>query len=125
MTRKTKVTLPAEVIQRIQNKTEYDGDCWRFTGKKTGKGYGNIWYNGKTIRIGRLICHLYHGMDLFDRTLVACHSDNCRFVDCWNPKHLRPDTQKNNVADQIRKGTFHYGSDNIRNYSRGKLVQQS
>lgn len=107
-----------DVIKRIQALTIYDGECWRFTGKKTGKGYGSIWYSGRTIRIGRLICHLYHDSDLKDHSWVACHTDDCRFKDCWNPAHLKVGTQMDNVNDQIRTGHFVYGTNNL-NVNKG------
>lgn len=111
-----------DVIERIKAKTIIEDGCFRFTGKKTGRGYGNIWYNGKMVRIGRLICHLYHNSDLEDHSWVACHSNECKFTDCWNPMHLRPDTQFNNVQDQIAKGTFYYGTNNL-NVKGGKYAK--
>jgi len=111
-----------DVIARIRAKTIFDGECWRFTGKKVGGGYGGIWYKDRTIRIGRLICHLYYNADLKDHSWVACHTDNCRFHDCWNPTHLKIATQQDNVNDQIRTGSFSYGTDNL-NGVRNRKVQ--
>ena len=110
-----------DVIERIKAKTIYDGECWRFLGKKTGEGYGNIWYKGRMVRIGRLICHLYHRKDLKDlrdHNWVARHTDNCKHKDCWNPSHIRPGTQQDNVNDQIRTGNFVYGTKNL-NINKG------
>lgn len=108
-----------ETINRIKAKTIVEGNCYRFMGKKAGNGYGCIWYKRRTVRIGRLICHLFHGMDLKNHDLVACHSDECKFHDCWNPDHLRADTQMNNVNDQIRTGNFSYGTANMK-FNRNK-----
>lgn len=102
-----------DVIKRIKAKTIYQGDCWLFTGKKTGRGYGNIWYNGKGIRIGRLICHLYHGADLNILWWTANHIDDCPNKNCWNPEHLYVGDPQMNVIDSIRKGTFYYGTGNL------------
>lgn len=112
-----------DVIERIKAKTIYEGDCWRFTGKKTGRGYGNIWYHGRMVRIGRLICHLFHNKELKDSSWVACHKDECRFHDCWNPDHLYPGTQQQNVNDQIRLGKFSYGTKNLLGYKRSKGLE--
>ncbi len=108
-----KLDQTIDVIERIKKKTIYQGDCWIFTGKKTGKGYGNIWYNGITIRIGRLICHLYHGADFHKLNWTANHINECTSKACWNPAHLYVGTQFQNVRDSIDKGTFHYGTKNL------------
>lgn len=102
-----------DVITRILKKTVYEGDCWLFTGKLVGKGYGEIWYKGKGIRIGRLMCHLIGGMDLDDDSWVAAHRPICPNKNCWNPAHLYPTTQEQNVQDQIKAGTFYYGTENL------------
>jgi len=102
-----------DVIARLTAKTVYEGECWLFTGKLTGKGYGNIWYQGKMVRIGRLICHLIGGMDLDDQSWVAAHRPICSNKNCWNPAHLYPTTQEQNVQDQINAGTFYYGTENL------------
>lgn len=106
------------VIERIKAKTVYDGDCWRFTGKKTGRDYGSTWWHRRMVRIGRLICHLSYGADLRDHSWVACHTDDCRYHDCWNPAHLRVGTSMDNVNDQIRTGHFVYGTKNMK-FNRG------
>jgi|SRR5438876_9142899 len=108
-----------DVVKRIKAKTIYEGECWRFTGKKAGRGYGCIWYKGRTVRIGRLICHLFHNANLKDSSWVACHTDECKFNDCWNPEHLKVGTQQENVNDQIRLGRFSYGTKNLLGFKRG------
>jgi hypothetical protein len=102
-----------DVIDRIVKKTIYEGECWLFQGKLTGAGYGNIWYKGKMVRIGRLMCHLFHGKDLDDQSWVAAHKTECPCLNCWNPEHLYPTTVEENVREQIQRGTFHYGDDNL------------
>lgn len=103
------------VTIRLWLKTKKDGDCRIWTGKTVGKtnGYGEIWYKGKGIRIGRLICHLYHGANLDDNNWTANHIIECKSSLCWNPEHLYVGTQHQNVQDQIKKGTFSYGTQNL------------
>ncbi len=110
----------SDVIARIKAKTIYDGDCWIFTGKTSGKGYGCIWYEQKTVRINRLIAHLYHGMDLDDPIHQGNHKPECRYKSCWNPDHIYVGSQRENVKDSIEKGTFHYGTSNLKN---GNVVE--
>lgn len=104
-----------DVISRIISKTTYEGDCWIFHGKRTGRGYGNIWYLGKMVRINRLICHLYHQADLEKNDWTANHTKECTDKSCWNPAHIYVGTQMDNVRDSIEKGTFHYGTANLKN----------
>lgn len=101
------------VIERIKAKTIYQGNCWLFTGKKVGMGYGCIWYKGKMTRINRLICHLYHGANLDILWWTANHKNECEYKNCWNPEHIYVGDMKSNVMDSIRKGTFHYGTGNL------------
>ena len=106
------------VVERIKEKTVYDGDCWRYTGKHVGNGYASITYKNQSMRLNRFVAMVYHGMDRFDLGLVAAHKPECRFKDCWNPDHIYVTTQKENVADQIKAGIFHYGTENLFNNSR-------
>lgn len=115
--------MPMGVLERIKRKTTFTTDGhFLFRGKKTGRGYGEIWYNGKSVRIGRLICHLYHGMDL-NSNLEACHKDICNMASCWNPDHLYVGSRQQNVKDQIRLGRFHFGTKNLLNNRRRKCPQ--
>ncbi len=112
-----------DVIVRLQRKTRNEGECWVFTGNLVGRGYGKIWYNGKSERLNRLICHLWYGADLRNQDWTANHTDECTNNACWNPKHLYVGTQYQNVQDQIRTGRFHYGSKNLNggeNYDKEK-----
>jgi len=105
------------VLARIQQKTINDDECWRYTGKKVGKGYGCITYKDVTIRLNRFIAYAFHGMDL-ESELQANHTQDCKFKDCWRPTHLYVGTQKENVKDQIETGNFHFGSDNLNKPSK-------
>jgi hypothetical protein len=101
-----------DFLERLIEKTVEEGDCWRYTGKLVGKGYGEIWYQGKGRRLNRIIAHIYHGLPL-DSELNANHTRNCRFNNCWRPEHIYIGTQQENVDDQIAMGRFNYGSNNI------------
>lgn len=107
-----------ETIKRIESRTRYKDDCWLFMGTRLARGYGQIWYYDRMVRIGRLICAWTYNVDLNDSSWVACHELICTNVGCWNPNHLRPDTQYSNVHDQIKSGKFHYGTKNLWGYQR-------
>ena len=112
------------VLNRIIDKTIVDGECWRYTGKKVGKGYGCITYKDTTIRLNRFIAYIFHGMNL-EGTEQGNHTQDCKFKDCWRPEHIYVGTQKDNVRDQIETGNFHYGSDNLNKPSHHTLVMRS
>ena len=109
-----------DVISRLEAKSIEKGDCKIWYGKTVGKtnGYGEIWYKGKGVRINRLICHLFHGADLDDNSWTANHIIECKSSLCWTPEHLYVGTQYQNVQDQIKKGTFHYGTENLNGGSK-------
>jgi hypothetical protein len=102
-----------DLMSRLKRKTKYEGNCWIWTGKLVN-GYAYVWHEGDTIRLARLICQIYH-KDKLIPNWVARHKDECISRACWNPEHLEPGLQIENVRDQIRTGRFHYGTANMRN----------
>jgi hypothetical protein len=69
------------------------GQCRVWQGSKSSKGYGRIYFNGRTHQIHRLAyerCGLVipEGMQL---------DHLCRVRACWNPDHIEPVTNKQNV----------------------------
>ncbi len=99
-----------QTLNRIKEKTIYDGDCWRWTGAHVIGGYGTITYRNRTVRIHRFIAYVYYGLEL-DGKLThrkACHKPECRFRDCWNPDHIYVGWPSENVADAIKAGTFRH-----------------
>lgn len=77
-----------------------DCGCWEFAGSKVRGGYGRITIGKRKflahrVSYGILVGKIPNGMD------VLHHCDN---PSCINPKHLFLGTDKDNVADCIRKG---------------------
>ena len=73
--------------------------CWRWTGRKNNKGYGQtIEIEGTTLahRIAYILTNgpIPEGYDL-------CHS--CDTPECVNPFHTWPGTRKENMQDMMRK----------------------
>lgn len=88
--------------------------CWEWTGAKSSFGHGLVRYKesndipgrGKLVRVHRLAAMLWKGLSL-DDPLHVCH--DCPGGDnpvCFNPKHLFIGTQRDNIQDAIKKGTF-------------------
>ncbi|MDB5725720.1 MAG: hypothetical protein JWQ16_2474 [Novosphingobium sp.] len=92
-------------IARFWSKVDRSGGadaCWPFTGARTERGYGRIYFSGELWITSRLAHFLAGGEELGDQ--FACHS--CDNPSCCNPKHLFKGDQAANVADCIAKGRF-------------------
>ena len=92
------VPAPAETAHLV------DGDCWEWVGRRNvglngatdeagpdgergGRGYGQVWFNGKALPAHRVIYKLMRpDFDLGDRVLDHL----CRRRACVNPLHLEP-----------------------------------
>lgn len=59
--------------------------------------------NGKLQLLARVVAHIYHGLDLNDLALRACH--HCDNPQCFRPSHLFVGTQLDNIYDYLNKGT--------------------
>lgn len=76
-----------------------NGDCWHWTGRVDGKGYGEIKVAGRYKKAHRLA--LFGMADLLN-PLYACHRcDNPR---CVRPDHLFAGEAIDNVRDMFAKG---------------------
>jgi len=74
-------------------------DCWRWTGRVEGRGYGEFKIKGRYYKAHRVALF---GFDDLANPLFACHRcDNPR---CVNPSHLFPGESVDNVRDMHAKG---------------------
>lgn len=87
-------------------------DCWYWTGNKDKDGYGRIWHKDKNYRITRISAMLWLNFDIYSNLLI-CHE--CDNPECFNPQHLFPGTNKDNMKDMVEKNrrTVKIGEDNL------------
>lgn len=82
---------------------ERQGDCMICTSHARNRaGYVLINRNGRRTLLSRMVCERRHGPL---GKLGALHS--CDNPACINPDHLRPGTQKDNVADMRSRNRHH------------------
>src|SRR5690348_11392288 len=73
-----------------------ESECWLWLGARDRDGYGMIWLEGRTQSVHRLSAILFLGLDPKSGLYVLHHCDQ---PSCFNPDHLRPGTQADNMAD--------------------------
>ncbi len=76
--------------------------CWLWTMYCMKHGYGQRWYKGKVYLVHRLVAWFMWGVPL-DRTDISVRH-TCDNPPCFNPDHLIPGTQGENVRDTRSKG---------------------
>lgn len=75
------------------------GDCWHWTARVDGRGYGEMKVFGVYRKAHRLALF---GVAERNESLFACH--HCDNPRCVRPDHLFPGTALDNVRDMIAKG---------------------
>lgn len=90
------------------SKVKVSDGCWNWTGMYQGYGYGQtskiVDGKKKWIYAHRYAYEYYHGQ-IPQGTVVMHSCDNRRCVD---PMHLYVGSQKENIADKVKKGRANY-----------------
>ncbi len=77
--------------------------CWEWPWSPNTKGYGTIKPKGKTMMVHRIA--FGSRVSPIPGGLFVCH--HCDNPPCARPSHLFLGTQKDNIADMLRKGRGH------------------
>lgn len=91
--------------------------CWLWQGYIGIRKRGRMLVNGKYQSVHRISYQLHHG--LIPKGKCICHT--CDIEHCVNPNHLWAGTQKENIADCVKKKRNNIGERN----SRSKLTEHS
>lgn len=93
-------------------------DCWNWQASTTEKGYGRIWWNGKTRRAHRIAYELTYG-NIADDIEVLHTCDN---PSCCNPRHLFIGSQADNMRDREQKNRANHAANE--RHGRHKLTDE-
>lgn len=97
-------------MERFWEKVEVRGadDCWNWLGALDADGYGRFRTDNRIhsrwAKVSRFIYEYTYGE--LPKHLNANHT--CRNRRCVNLNHIHAGTQKENVDDAIRDGTYHF-----------------
>ena len=84
---------------RFWSKVSKTNGCWLWTAGRHGKGYGQFYLNGRTLKAHRMAYMLTNG-EIPDGMHVL---HRCDVPACVNPHHLFVGTNQENVDDKVRK----------------------
>lgn len=90
----------ARTREDLLSRSAPQGECRVWQGARTGRGYGTIAHNGRSVGTHRLAYELWRGP--IPDGLHVCHS--CDVRACINPDHLWLGTHVDNMRDRGVKG---------------------
>ena len=107
------VLIDPDPVARFWAKVNRDGPtmlhmespCWVWTGAENGRGYGRLGIGDVWVYAHRHSFILANGpLPEFPGTHAACVLHRCDNPPCVRPDHLFLGTQRENLADMMRKG---------------------
>ena len=89
-------------MNRFEEKIYHEPNtgCWLWGAGCDRYGYGNFWFEGRTVSAHRFAYELYVGP--IPDGLHVCHT--CDIPSCVNPDHLWLGTNQENTQDKVDKG---------------------
>jgi hypothetical protein len=97
-------------------------ECWPWTGKRNSGGYARLCRGRSELSASQIAWRLANGRD-FPAGLYALH--RCDNPGCVNPAHIRPGTQRENVADMVAKGRANWTGLVVDQLRRGPINRGS
>lgn len=82
------------------------GECWPWTGRVNGAGYGSIRVSKSKVEGAHRVAFALSNYKSIEG-LDVCH--RCDTKRCCNPSHLFPGTRLDNMADAVAKGRMSKG----------------
>lgn len=92
-----KLKRGAPVRERLFANRVLDGDCWRWPGAKDRDGYGWIKIKKKMVYVHRASYETFIGKIPSGAILDHVRARGCQHRDCFNPLHLEPVSNKENI----------------------------
>lgn len=95
---------PKLTVEQFWARGVRQGECLIWAGALTPKGYGLVWWNGRSRRVHCIAWELTNSQPILDGRII-CH--NCPGGDnpaCYEPTHLWDGTVAQNNADKSSKG---------------------
>jgi hypothetical protein len=102
-------------LAKLMADIQFSGECWLWTARVTGAGYGTFMYGRRHYRVHRFACEVTHGR-LAPR-MMACHL--CENKRCCSPCHIVPGTARENWQDCLANGGHCISSTARRGASHG------
>lgn len=94
--------LPGSTVaEKLALNHVVDGECWRWTGAHTRKGYGQLKVNGRVQSVHRLAYEEWVGEIPNGHDVDHVAAAGCRHRDCIRPEHLEAVTHAENIARMV------------------------